>query len=98
MARAKKDAAPKAPEDPNSIGAKLTKLERKYGKGHTYAPGTRKLIWDKVVPEWVCRAALVAPSKKDREWAENMMKDLELVHRRLWPQIRDESDDKKAED
>jgi hypothetical protein len=41
-----------------SIGAKLDRLEKKYGKGATYGRGEQDLILDGV-PEWLFRGRLL---------------------------------------
>lgn len=70
------------------IGDGLNKLERKYGKGPTYGRGDRDLILKHGVPEWLVRCRLLLSGEAAAR-ADRAIKQLEALHKEVFPRVAD---------
>jgi len=70
---------------------RVDELDKKCGRGPTYGPHERKLILDRVVPEWLLRGRRLLEGEL-RERCDQLIKMLERAHTAVAPLVRDESD------
>lgn len=70
---------------------RVDELDKKYGRGPTYGPHDRKLILDRIVPEWLLRGRLVLKGEMQAR-CEQLIQMLERAHTAVAPLVRDESD------
>ncbi len=71
-----------------SLTAKIDAAERKYGKGPTYTPEERRLIVEKVVPEWLLRGRKLLTGELGERCA-NGVKALVSLHDAVWTKVAD---------
>lgn len=76
-------------DQPPSINAQITAIEKRLGTGTapSYGPRERAQILEGVVPEWLLRCRLVLKGD-DRVWAEKLIGGLTKAREELWPKVR----------
>jgi hypothetical protein len=63
---------------------KFSRLEQQFGRGETYSAHARKLILDKVVPEWLFRGVLTAETAEHVERCQKGILALERLHTEIF--------------